>query len=119
MPGTPKVCIIIPSYNSAATIKKCLASVLESDISESYEVIVVDDHSSDNTVGIVRENFPSVRIVANKEKGPSSARNYGASLTNAEFVAFTDSDCIVDKRWLASLLRAFKTGLREQLTILE
>jgi len=109
--SNPTVCVIIPAKNAEQTIEKCLRSVLASTLTrETYEVIVVDDHSTDSTAKKIREQFPAVKVVANPKKGPSAARNYAAHLTGAAYLAFTDSDCIVERPWLEELLKSFSCG---------
>lgn len=107
----PTICVIIPAKNAEQTIEKCLRSVLASTLTqETYEVIVVDDHSTDNTVQKIQGQFPGVRILVNPGKGPSAARNYGARQTAAAYVAFTDSDCIAAGTWLERLSQGFSSG---------
>ena len=101
----PKVSVVIPVYNCEDTIAKCLNSLAALDHS-SFEVIVVDDGSTDGTREIC-EGFPRVRLIKLDRGGPSRARNVGIKQAQGEFVAFTDGDCIVDRRWLAELEKGF------------
>jgi len=101
----PRISVVIPVYNCRGTIAKCLNSltVLEH---PSFEVIVVDDGSGDGTAEIC-EAFPGMKLIRLDRGGPSRARNVGITQAQGEFVAFTDGDCIVDRRWLTELEKGF------------
>ena len=101
-----KVSVIIPAYNASATIAATLEALAAQDCSEPFEVIVVDDGSTDDTPAIV-QNFSKVRYVRQDNAGPASARNHGARLANGAFLCFTDSDCIPRHDWISLLLRGF------------
>ncbi len=74
-----------------------------------YEIIVVDDGSSDKTLEIAKSFSPDrIKIIVSTGKGPSVARNIGVAKSTGEIVAFTDSDCIVDPCWLPELVRVFQ-----------
>ena len=89
---TGQVDVIIPTFNSERYIARCLRSV----VGQGYpnlRLIVVDDGSTDNTIGIVESFVPSVECVRlNENRGPAAARNAGLRVCNGEFVAFLDSD---------------------------
>ncbi len=101
----PTISVIIPVYNCSRTIAGCLDSLSVQDHS-SYEVIVVDDGSTDGTYKIC-ESYPDVRVISVKNGGPSKARNIGVKMAQGEIVAFTDGDCIADRQWLKELEKAF------------
>ncbi|MDX2042635.1 MAG: glycosyltransferase [Acidobacteriota bacterium] len=61
----------------------------------------------DSSCDFVDESIPEVRVVTKPNGGPASARNFGARLATAEFIAFTDSDCLPDREWLKNLLAGF------------
>lgn len=86
----PVVSVIVPAYNSSQTIKACVSSILKSDFSEAFEVIVVDDGSTDNTVTLL--NGLNVRVIRQKNAGAASARNNGARCANSDILIFADSD---------------------------
>jgi len=100
----PIVSVIIPAFNAAGTLRKCLKALLEQSVPPNQlEIIVVDDGSSDATADILRE-FPAVRSFSQRNQGPSVARNLGISKARGRFLAFTDSDCVPDPAWIERLL---------------
>ena len=91
--------LIIPAYNAERTIVTCLESVLNQSLSrDEYEVIVVDDGSTDNTPQIIRD-YP-VTLISQANQGPALARNRGANEAKGEILVFTDSDCELDFHFL-------------------
>lgn len=91
-----KFSVVIPTYNSEETIERCLQSVLEQTY-PVYELLVVDDASSDNTVKVASEYLEkssiSYRIIEKEtNSGPGDSRNIGISLVTGDYVAFLDSD---------------------------
>jgi glycosyltransferase involved in cell wall biosynthesis len=87
------VSIIIPTYNRSGSILKAVKSVLDQ-TSESWELIIVDDGSNDNSYEVIKTflDHPRVHYYFQENKGVSSARNYGASNAIGEFLIFLDSD---------------------------
>ena len=83
-------------------MEPCLASLETLDYPD-YEVIVVNDGSTDCTLEIA-ERFPYCRIISQENKGLSVARNVGAEAATGEIVAYTDSDCVADPDWLTYLV---------------
>jgi len=104
--NSPFVSIIVPAYNCEKTISKCLNSLLALDYPQ-YEVIIVDDGSTDSTPKILKDYDDKIIIIQTKNLGPSHARNIAVKQSKGEYVAFTDSDCIVDKNWLMELFKGF------------
>ena len=102
LPRYPRVSVVVCSYNSERTMEACLAS-LEVLNYPDYEVIVVNDGSTDRTLEIA-ERYPYCRIISQPNKGLSAARNVGADAATGEIVAYTDSDCVADPDWLTYLV---------------
>jgi O-antigen biosynthesis protein len=102
LPETPFVSVIVCSYNGAKTLAACLESLGKLNY-PNYEVILVDDGSTDNTAGIA-EQFPQVRYIHQPNHGLSHARNTGAAAAKGEVFAYTDSDCMADPDWLYYLI---------------
>ena len=106
-----KISVVIPAYNSESTIGDCLRSVLDQTLPpEEYEVIVVDS-STDATPGIIREEFPRVRLIRTEKKTlPGPARNAGIHSAAAGLIMFIDSDCIADRDVLKRMLDRHRQG---------
>ena len=98
--------IIIPSYNSKKTLEICLNSIFKSEY-KNFEVIVVDDSSTDNSC-LIAKKFPCKLIRLKERSGLAKARNVGASKAKGDILVFLDSDCIVDGEWLNKIVRNFK-----------
>jgi len=105
--NTIGVSVIVPAYNSSATIRRTLEALSKQNCSQSFEVIVVDDGSIDATADIVR-SFASVKYIFQDNDGPAAARNLGAKLAQGGYLAFTDSDCIPHEDWLSQLVTGFE-----------
>ncbi len=108
LPQTPFVSVIVCSYNGAKTLAACLESLGKIDY-PSYEVILVDDGSTDDTPGIAAR-FSGVRYVRQTNHGLSHARNTGAAAARGEVFAYTDSDCMADTDWLNYLIGTLVSG---------
>jgi len=105
----PFVSVVVASYNGARTLRNCLESLGRLRY-PAYEVILVDDGSTDETQAIAQE-FTSVRNIRHSEnKGLSQARNTGILAARGEIVAFTDSDCRADEDWLYYLTNDLLKG---------
>jgi len=102
-----KIAVIIPAKGDVAkTIGRCLKSVLDVEY-PCFEIILVDDGMDDASRIHLAPFKDKITIMDSQGRGASFARNKAAKFSDAEFVAFTDSDCIVDKDWLKELHRAF------------
>jgi glycosyltransferase involved in cell wall biosynthesis len=108
LPSYPKVSIIVCSYNGARTLQPCLKSLLEIDYPD-YEIILVDDGSTDHTQELIKD-FPDVRNILQPNMGLSYARNAGAAAATGEVFAYTDSDCMADPDWLYYLVGTLLSG---------
>jgi glycosyltransferase involved in cell wall biosynthesis len=102
----PRVSVVVCSYNGAATLRECLDSLMRLDYAD-YEVILVDDGSTDGTREIAKE-FPQVFYHYQANQGLSVARNVGAQMASGEIIAYTDSDCVADEHWLLYLVQAMR-----------
>ena len=97
-------------------LSQCLAHIKQIEFAGEWELIVVDNGSSDNTAEIVSEfaskaDFP-VRYVYEERRGLSNARNSGVKAARGEIIAFTDDDCIVASNFLSETLLAFSKDPR-------
>jgi glycosyltransferase involved in cell wall biosynthesis len=96
-----RISIVIPNYNGAETIGKCLEAVFSSRY-ENFETIVVDDNSRDNSVDIIKKH-PCRLIRFENHAGTSRARNAGGFDSTGDFIFFTDSDCIIEDDTLSKI----------------
>jgi len=105
----PMISVVICTYNGAGRIEACVRSLLEVDY-PNYEVIVVDDGSSDGTPDIVSEYLydSKLELLQAPHGGLSRARNIGAEYAKGDIIAYTDDDCEADREWLTWLERGFR-----------
>jgi GT2 family glycosyltransferase len=106
LPVVPRVSVVVCSYNGAQTLEQCLQSLAELDYPD-YEVIVVNDGSTDETRSILVK-FPSLRVVHQDNRGLSAARNAGLRAATGSLIAYTDADCFADPHWLTHLVYQFQ-----------
>jgi GT2 family glycosyltransferase len=101
---TPEVSVIVVSWNGRHHLEACLPAVAaQQDV--SFEMIVVDNGSSDGTVDSVRAHFPDVRVVSVPDnRGFAGGNNLGARHARGRFLAFLNNDTVADARWLRALL---------------
>jgi glycosyltransferase involved in cell wall biosynthesis len=100
------ISIVIPVYNGGKTLNFCLESVFKSSYPE-FECIVVDDHSSDNTLEVAK-SFPTKIIQLDKQQGTAHARNRGAEAAQGDILFFIDADVTIYPDSLEKVARAFK-----------
>ena len=86
-----KVSVIIPTFNRFNLISRAIDSVLSQTI-KPFEIIVVDDGSSDNTSTFIKNNYKSVKLIKQKNLGVSKARNVGIKNSSGDWIALLDSD---------------------------
>src|SRR5206468_4590408 len=96
----PRISVIVCTYNGARTIRDCLEA-LERLTYADYEVIVVDDGSTDTTAAIARRY--NCRLIQTENRGLASARNTGLRAARGEIVAYIDDDAYPDPDWLTYL----------------
>ena len=105
--------VIVPVYNGAELMPRCLDTLAEQTWThDDYEVVVVDDGSTDNTAAVVTDwcaRHPDVCtvLVRQDNAGPAVARNHGAATARATLVFFTDADCAPERDWLEEMAHAF------------
>ncbi len=104
----PKASVVVCSYNGAKTLDRCLTSLKEINY-PNYEVILVDDGSTDNTQEIAASHN-WVKNVRQENKGLSFARNVGAHASCGDVIVYTDSDCMADPDWLYYLMGTLLSG---------
>jgi glycosyltransferase involved in cell wall biosynthesis len=101
------VSVVMPVRNGEATITRAVSGVLAQDYPpDRYEVIVVDNASTDRTPQLLAALGPRVRVLREATRGASAARNAGVLASRHSHIAFIDADCIPDASWLTELVRA-------------
>ena len=101
--------IILPVLNAEQTVERCIHSLISQNYPKNrYEIIVVDNDSSDNTLSVLKKYSQKIRLLHEPKRGSYSARNKGIKHAKGSIMAFTDSDCIADKNWLSFLSRPFR-----------
>src|ERR1043166_1387672 len=98
----PSVSVVIATYNRAGFLPETLDSVLRQNF-QSFEVIVVDDGSTDNTKEALRPYGDQIRYIFQENRGPSAARNAGVRLGRAPWIAIQDSDDVCAPDYLKTL----------------
>ena len=100
------ISVIIPARDAQATIGRALDALAKQRLGGEFEVIVVDDGSTDATPAIVARAPGPVRLVHQAAAGPAAARNRGVQEAEAGLLAFTDADCVPSPDWLREGLAA-------------
>ena len=108
------ISVIICTYNKSEQLMQILKSLSEQDVSEMllWEIIVIDNNSSDDTfervIDFRNSSSIPVRYVQEEKQGLSHARNRGITESKGRYVAFTDDDAIADERWVSSIYETFR-----------
>ncbi len=108
-----KISVIIPTRDRCRLVTKAIAGIAKQSFA-GIEIMVVDDDSRDDTIGLIRRNFPHVSLIKLEGKGPGAARNAGVKASSGEIIMFLDSD----DQWLPdharklydTLLRGFEVA---------
>lgn len=99
-----QVSVVVPTWNGLTHLQKCLPALLVQQ-SVDYEIVVVDNGSSDGTAKYLQDHYPQVRVIRNdRNLGFAAANNAAIRATQGEFVATLNNDTLPHERWLASLV---------------
>ena len=106
------ISVVLTTYNRKEKLEKTLKSLLDQKYSVNYEVIVIDNGSSDGTTDYLKQlgkQFGNLKLLEHGmgNVGPAKARNLGVKQAKGEIVAFTDDDCIPPDDWLKKIKEAF------------
>ncbi len=107
--SAPEISVIVPAYNVEEYIERCLNSLIDQDFTKDYEIIVINDGSTDSTPAIVEriaKEHKNIRVYSQKNAGLSAARNAGLSHVRGKYVLFPDGDDFVERRYLSALYDA-------------
>ena len=107
------ISVVIPTYNRKLKLKACLGSLFaQTYAKDAFEIIVIDDGSTDGSEDMlcalskVNSNFS---YFIQNHKGPAAARNLGIKHARSQIIGFTDSDCILDRNWVAYMVKEHST----------
>ena len=101
------ISVIVPTYNEEENIVKCMQHLrYQSILRKSYEIIIVDGHSTDRTIEKAKPVTPD-RIITQTSKGVGGARNDGIAIAKGDIVVMTDADCYVPDDWLENIQNIF------------
>jgi GT2 family glycosyltransferase len=101
------ISIIIVNYNGKDFLLNCLESIFTCDY-KNFEVILVDNKSTDNSSNLAKEKFPKIKVVHNETNLGASGRNTGILNATGEFIVLLDSDTIVSPNWLQEFLKSYE-----------
>jgi glycosyltransferase involved in cell wall biosynthesis len=103
------VSVIIPCYNRASLVGETIENMLTQSL-KPYEVIVVDDGSTDDSAAVIESFGAAVRLVRQSNQGPGTARNAGLKIATGEFIQFMDSDDLASNNKLEVQVKALESG---------
>ena len=114
------ISVVIPTYNRLPILQKCLLALEKQSIDnniENYEIILVDDGSTDNTLVWLSENeerFPHLKVFQQNHQGPAAARNLGIDRAEGDIIVFIDSDLVVTESFLQAHCDALLSGMKSR-----
>ena len=106
-PTNPLISVVIINLNGLDYILDCVDSVFKSNY-RNFEVILIDNNSSDNSSTKCKERFPKIRLIQNKQNLAMAARNKGIDAAQGDFMVFLDADTVVTSNWIDVLLNSYK-----------
>ena len=104
----PKVSVIIVNYNGKALLEKCLESLSKVNY-ENFEIIVVDNNSTDGSIELVTKNYTSIILLKlNSNKGFAEPNNIGAKIANGKYLLFLNNDTIVTPNFISEMVQVIE-----------
>jgi glycosyltransferase involved in cell wall biosynthesis len=103
-----KISIIVPTHNRFQSLKNTIQSVVSLQDESFFELIIVDNNSTDNTANIAQEYYPFVKYIFEKNTAFSRARRTGANNASGDILLFLDDDVLVNKGSFKSIVEIFK-----------
>ncbi len=107
--STPQISVIVPFFNSEPYLAACIESLLSQDFEAPYEVLLVNNNSTDGSGAIAERYRGRLHLLEESVPGAYAARNTGLRQAQAPVIAFTDADCVADPGWL----RAIHKGMED------
>jgi len=108
--SVPELSVILVNYNDRTHLKECLSSLTDTVKDIPFEVIIIDNQSSDGTPEWIRENAPRVRLIVNTENvGFARANNQGIRESRGDYILFLNTDTILEPQAIAILLEKLKS----------
>ena len=103
-----KVSILIVTYQSEGEILNCIKSIYQNVNKIIFEIIIIDNASTDKTIKIIKDNFPEITIIENEQnKGFSFANNLGAKSAKGEFLFFLNPDSLIVENTIGKLISIY------------
>lgn len=103
------VSVVVPFYNAGKYIEECVKALLAQNYpSTRYEIIMVDNNSTDGSAEIVRK-YPRIKLLSEPKQGSYAARNRGVAASKGTVIAFTDADCVPSPDWLQKILSSLRS----------
>ena len=105
--------VVVPTYNRLPILQKCLAALEKQTIAQPYEILVIDDGSSDGTVEFLtvnQDHYPHLRLLTQDHAAAATARNYGIDSAKGKYIAFVDSDITVNPEYLQAHTETLAQG---------
>ena len=107
---SPDFSIIVPAYNATHTLAPCIHALQhQTNVPGDYEIIIVDNGSTDDTVALAQRS--GVQVIHQQKRGPASARNMGIQAAKGNIVCFTDADCEPQPTWLSEIVAPLLANL--------
>ena len=107
--SAPKVSIIIVNYNGKELLKKCLDSLLKVNY-DNFEIILVDNNSTDGTVEFITKNYPSLIIIKlDSNKGFAEPNNVAAKISKGKYLLFLNNDTVVTPNFISEMVKVMET----------
>ena len=104
----PKISIIIVNYNGKELLQKCLESLFKTDY-ENFEVILVDNNSTDNSIEFVTKNYPKIIVIKlDSNKGFAEPNNIGAKIAKGDHLLFLNNDTVTTTNFISEMIKVFE-----------
>ena len=101
------IAVVLPAFNAEKTLKSCIQSILDNAY-KNYELIIVDNNSTDQTKNIIKDfqvKNKIIKYIFEPETSRGAARNTGEKTAKGKIVLMTDSDCIVPNNWIKEMIK--------------